>query len=137
MSGSQDSHDRPLGRLAEVMAQYLLSAIGAAPHLSRPNFPQHASHYPAGVHLALLPFGEQALRHFMFLERPVGMALHDAEGLAAVNRAAPLVQAGDIVPPGQDFATVGRHCAVADRAHPRAKRRDRCCSARRAGVAAG
>jgi CDGSH-type Zn-finger protein/truncated hemoglobin YjbI len=90
-----------------ALVQNLLSAIGAAPHLSRPNFPQPASHYPAGVHLALLPFGEQALRHFMFLERPEGMALHDAEGLAAVNRAAPLVQAGDIVPRGQDFATVG------------------------------
>ena len=89
-----------------ALVQNLLSAIGAAPHLSRPNFPQPASHYPAGVHL-LLPFGEQALRHFMFLERPEGMALHDAEGLAAVNRAAPLVQAGDIVPRGQDFATVG------------------------------
>ncbi len=90
-----------------ALVQNLLSAIGAAPHLTRPNFPQPASHYPAGVHLALLPFGEQALRHFMFLERPEGMALHDAEGLAAFNRAAPLVQAGDIVPRGQDFATVG------------------------------
>jgi CDGSH-type Zn-finger protein/truncated hemoglobin YjbI len=90
-----------------ALVQNLLSAIGAAPHLTRPNFPQPASHYPAGVHLALLPFGEQALRHFMFLERPEGMALHDAEGLAAFNRAAPMVQAGDIVPRGQDFATVG------------------------------
>jgi CDGSH-type Zn-finger protein/truncated hemoglobin YjbI/ferredoxin len=90
-----------------ALVQNLLSAIGAAPHLSRPNFPQPASHYPAGVHLALLPFGEQALRHFMFLERPEGMALHDAEGMAAFNRAAPLMQAGDIVPRGQDFATVG------------------------------
>ena len=90
-----------------ALVQNLLSAIGAAPHLTRPNFPQPASHYPAGVHLALLPFGEEALRHFMFLERPEGMALHDAEGLAAFNRAAPLVQAGDIVPRGQDFATVG------------------------------
>ena len=90
-----------------ALVQNLLSAIGAAPHLTRPNFPQPASHYPAGVHLALLPFGEQALRHFMFLERPEGMALHDAEGLAAFNRAAPLVQADDIVPRGQDFATVG------------------------------
>jgi Ferritin-like len=59
-----------------ALVQNLLSAIGAAPHLTRPNFPQPASHYPAGVHLALLPFGEQALRHFMFLERPEGMALH-------------------------------------------------------------
>jgi hypothetical protein len=90
-----------------ALAQNLLSAIGAAPHLTRPNFPQPASHYPAGVHLALLPFGEQTLRHFMFLERPEGMALRDAEGLAAVSRAAPLVQAGDIVPRGQDFATIG------------------------------
>ena len=81
--------------------------IGAAPHLTRPNFPQPAGHYPAGVHLALLPFGEQALRHFMFLERPEGMALHDTEGLAAFNRAVPAVQAGNIVPRGQDFATVG------------------------------
>ena len=90
-----------------ALVQNLLSAIGAAPHLTRPNFPQPASHYPAGVHLALLPFGEQALRHFMFLERPEGMALHDADGLTAFNRAAPLVQAGDIVPRGQDFATIG------------------------------
>jgi hypothetical protein len=87
--------------------QNLLSAIGGAPHMSRPNFPQPASHYPAGVHLALLPFGEQALRHFMYLERPEGMALHDADGLAAFGRASPAVQAGDIVPRGQDFATVG------------------------------
>ena len=90
-----------------ALVQNMLSAIGAAPHLTRPNFPQPASHYPAGVHLALLPFGEQALRHFMFLERPEGMALHDADGLAAFNRAAPIAQVGDIVPRGQDFATVG------------------------------
>src|SRR5262250_3054120 len=90
-----------------ALVQNLLSAIGAAPHLSRPNFPQPASHYPAGVTLTLLPFGEAALRHFMFLERPEGMALHDAPGLAAFNRAAPAMQVGDIVPRGQDFATVG------------------------------
>ena len=90
-----------------ALVQNLLSAIGAAPHVSRPNFPQPASHYPAGVHLTLLPFGEAALRHFMFLERPEGMALHDAPGLAAYGRAAPAMQPGDIAPHAQDFATVG------------------------------
>ena len=94
-----------------ALVQNLLSAIGAAPHLSRPNFPQPASHYPAGVHLALLPFGEEALRHFMFLERPEGMDLEDAAGMAAFANAAPAavprVQVGEIVPRGQDFATVG------------------------------
>ena len=93
------------------LVQNLLSAIGAAPHLSRPNFPQPASHYPAGVHLALLPFGEEALRHFMFLERPEGMDIEDAEGMAAFEKAVPAamprVQVGEIVPRGQDFATVG------------------------------
>ena len=92
------------------LVQNLLSAIGAAPHLSRPNFPQPASHYPAGVHLVLLPFGDEALRHFMFLERPEGMDIHDAEGMAAFERAVPAtprIQAGDIVPRGQDFKTVG------------------------------
>src|SRR6516162_8662248 len=89
------------------LVQNLLSAIGGAPHLSRPNFPHPATHYPAGVHLVLLPFGEQALRHFMFLERPEGMALHDAEGIAAFGRAAPGMQTGEIVPRAQDFATIG------------------------------
>ena len=89
------------------LVQNLLSAIGGAPHMSRPNFPHPASHYPAGVHLALIPFGDQALRHFMFLERPEGMALHDAEGMAAFGRALPAMQKGEIVPRAQDFATVG------------------------------
>lgn len=61
--------------------QNLLSAVGAAPHLVRPNLPAPAGHYPAGVRPALLPFGEDALRHFMYLERPEGMDLDDAEGL--------------------------------------------------------
>jgi len=90
-----------------ALVQNLLTAIGGPPHLVRPNLPLPAAHYPAGVQLALLPFGEQALEHFMFLERPEGMDLDDAEGLAATGRAEPLMSAGDIVPRSQDFATVG------------------------------
>src|SRR6266571_5038928 len=90
-----------------ALVHNLLSAVGAAPHMARPNLPQPADHYPAGVQLALLPFGEQALRHFMFLERPEGMDLNDADGLAAVGRAEPLMGEGEIVPRPQDFATVG------------------------------
>ena len=101
------SHVATQEMLHLALVQNLLSAVGAAPHLSRPNFPHPASHYPAGVHLALLPFGEQALRHFMFLERPEGMDLNDGDGLAAFGRAVPHMMASDIVPRGQDFATVG------------------------------
>ena len=103
----QISHVATQEMLHLALVHNLLSAIGAAPHLARPNLPQPANHYPAGVQLSLLPFGERALRHFMFLERPEGMDLADADGLAAVGRAQPLLSERDIVPRGQDFATVG------------------------------
>jgi CDGSH-type Zn-finger protein/truncated hemoglobin YjbI len=91
-----------------ALVHNLLSAIGAAPHLGRPNLPAPAHHYPAGVNLTLVPFGEPALRHFMFLERPEGMALKGAEGIdAPVHEAVPLMAERDIVPQPQDFATVG------------------------------
>src|SRR4051794_34666518 len=56
------SHVATQEMLHMSLVQTLLSAIGAAPPLSRPTFPQPASHCPAAVHLALLPFGEEALR---------------------------------------------------------------------------
>jgi hypothetical protein len=91
-----------------ALVQNLLSAIGSAPHLARPNLPAPARHYPAGVNLTLVPFGEPALSHFMFLERPEGMELEGAEGIdAPVHEAVPLLAEGDIVPQPQDFATIG------------------------------
>jgi CDGSH-type Zn-finger protein/truncated hemoglobin YjbI len=91
-----------------ALVHNLLSAIGAAPHMARPNLPAPAHHYPAGVNLTLVPFGEAALKHFMFLERPEGMALRGAEGIdAPVHDAVPLMAERDIVPQPQDFATVG------------------------------
>ena len=91
-----------------ALVQNLLSAIGAAPHLGRPSLPTPAHYYPAGVNLTLVPFGEPALRHFMFLERPEGMELKGAEGIdAPVDEAVPLIAESDIVPQAQDFATLG------------------------------
>jgi hypothetical protein len=91
-----------------ALVQNVLCAIGAAPHLTRPNLPSPAHHYPAGVNLTLVTFGERALQHFMFLERPEGMALEGATGIdAPVHEAVPLMADGDIVPQLQDFATVG------------------------------
>ncbi len=91
-----------------ALVQNVLSAIGAAPHLARPNLPAPAHHYPGAVNLMLVPFGEQALQHFLFLERPEGMALEGAAGIdAPVHEAVPLMTEGDIVPQLQDFATIG------------------------------
>src|SRR5262249_30015619 len=74
---------------------------------SRPNLPQPAKHYPGGVQLTLLPFGEEALRHFLYLERPEGMNFDDAEGIAALARAVPVMGEEEIAPHLQEFATVG------------------------------
>jgi CDGSH-type Zn-finger protein/truncated hemoglobin YjbI len=91
-----------------ALVHNLLSAIGAAPHFGRPNLPAPAHHYPAGVNLTLVPFGEQALQHFIFLERPEGMEYEGAEGLdMPAHEAVPLMSERDIVPQLQDFATVG------------------------------
>ena len=70
-----------------ALVQNLLTAVGAAPRLARPNFPMPAYSYPAGVRIELLPFGEAALRHFAFLERPEGMDIADEEGFEAIEQA--------------------------------------------------
>jgi hypothetical protein len=48
-----------------ALSTNILTAIGAAPHFERPNFPVLSRWYPPGVQIALVPFGERALRHFI------------------------------------------------------------------------
>jgi hypothetical protein len=93
-----------------ALVQNLLTSVGAAPRLARPNFPLPAYSYPAGVRIELLPFGEVALRHFAFLERPEGMAVEDAEGFEALERAVALPhdEEDEIVPHLQEFDTIGQ-----------------------------
>jgi hypothetical protein len=90
-----------------ALVNNLLAAIGAAPRVGRPNLPVQGRHYPPGVQFALMPFGEQALRHFLYLERPEGINLADAEGFEALREAEPVMNPDDIVPRPQDFSTVG------------------------------
>jgi hypothetical protein len=93
-----------------ALVQNLLTAVGAGPRFARPNFPMPAYSYPAGVRIELLPFGESALRHFAFLERPEGMAVDDAEGFEAIEQAVALPhdQGDEIVPHLQEFDTIGQ-----------------------------
>ena len=84
----------------------LLTAIGAAPHLHRPNFPILSRWYPPGVQIALVRFEERALRHFIYLERPEGIDLADAEGFAAVGQARPLTNGDELMAVPEDYQTV-------------------------------
>jgi hypothetical protein len=90
-----------------AMVENLLTAVGSAPFVSRPHLPHQAHGYPPGVQLRLLPFGEAALRHFVYLERPEGLQGADAEGFEPVGAPPPPMRPEEIVPRGQDFATVG------------------------------
>ena len=83
------------------------AAIGAAPNLSRPNFPQRSGYFPPSVQLALLPFDEAGLTHFLYLERPEGMERVDAPGFMPTAPPHEAVQLSDVFPRVQDFATVG------------------------------
>ena len=69
--------------------------------------PHQAGGYPPGVQLRLLPFGEAALQHFVYLERPEGMERADAEGFEPAGPAPPPMRPEEVVPRGQDFATQG------------------------------
>jgi hypothetical protein len=90
-----------------AVVQNLLAAVGSAPYVSRPHLPHQAKGYPAGVQFRLLPFGEAALQHFVYLERPEGMEGADAAGFEPSGPPLPPMERGDVVPRGQDFATVG------------------------------
>jgi hypothetical protein len=56
------------------------------------------------LHLALLPFGADALRHFMFLERPEGMDLEDARWPSAPCMSSTQTRSSLRL---QDIATIG------------------------------
>jgi hypothetical protein len=92
-----------------ALVQNLLTAVGAGSAFERPNFPLPPHAYPAGIRMALLPFDETSLRHFIYLERPEGLDMADQDALSAVDKAAPLprADADDIGPRLQDFDTIG------------------------------
>jgi hypothetical protein len=96
----------------------LLTAIGGAPNLRRPNLPQMARYYPTEIQLDLSPFNQETIRHFAFLERPEDSDEEDgpryrdaAEQAAAILTTAPSGPGEDdelgVVGRPQGYRTVG------------------------------
>src|SRR5262245_18894139 len=85
----------------------LMTAIGAAATFGRPNFPHRSGYFPSPIQLDLLPFGEQALRHFLYLERLEGMESQDAEGFVPTAPQRGPLEAIEMMPRGQEYATIG------------------------------
>jgi Ferritin-like len=90
-----------------AVVQNLLTAVGSAPYVSRPHMPHQAKGYPPGVQFRLLPFGEAALQHFVYFERPEGVERADAEIFQVSGLPPPPMRPEEIVPRGQDFTTQG------------------------------
>jgi hypothetical protein len=85
----------------------VMSAIGAAPAFTRPNFPRWSGYFPSGLQLDLLPFGERALQHFLYLERPEGMERQDAQGFVPTAPPRDPIGPDEVLPRAQEFSTIG------------------------------
>lgn len=90
-----------------ALVNNMLVSIGAAPYFHHPNFPQPSRYFSPNIRLALIPFGEQALRHFLYLERPEGMSIEGVPGFEVLGDLNPDELKGGIVPRQQYFTTVG------------------------------
>jgi len=90
-----------------ALVQNLLIAVGSAPYVSRPHMPHQAKGYPPGIQLRLLPFGDAALQHFVYLERPEGMDMSDGEGFMPAGPAPEPMTRDELQPRGQHFTTQG------------------------------
>ena len=85
----------------------LAGAIGAGPHLSRPNFPVPPGYHPTGVVVELAGFSSSVLDHFIFLERPEGRELHDAAEFVHPSDYHRTLPKDSLMPSAQDYETQG------------------------------
>jgi hypothetical protein len=90
-----------------ALVNNMLVSVGSGPYFQHPNFPQPSRYFPPNIRLALMPFGEQALRHFLYLERPEGMSIEGVPGFEVLGDLNPPELKGGIVPQQEYFSTVG------------------------------
>ncbi|HEY0180756.1 MAG TPA: ferritin-like protein [Dokdonella sp.] len=95
----------------------LMLAVGGRPHFARPNFPVAPGYFPAAVVVRLSGFSRETLDHFVFLERPQGVAGADARAYDREHYRRDQAVEG-LMPVTQDYATIG-HLYDAIRANVR------------------
>ena len=90
-----------------LLVSNLFVALGARPHWNRPNFPVAPGYHPADIVVALTPFDQETLDHFIYLERPEGVALPDAPSFAPAADYARSPRANALMPGAHDYSTIG------------------------------
>lgn len=92
----------------------ILAATGASPHLWRPEFPVRCGWFPADVVMRLSPFREETIAHFMYIERPEGIALVDGAGFDHPAHHPRAARPELLSPTPRDYASQGQlyHAAL-------------------------
>jgi len=90
-----------------TLVNNLLAAIGAAPHLSRPDFPVSPGYFPSAVDFHLVPFDEQSIEHFVFIEKPEGIDIEDGVGFDHESHYQRVVCTDLLTPTPRDYQSQG------------------------------
>jgi CDGSH-type Zn-finger protein/uncharacterized Fe-S cluster protein YjdI len=85
----------------------LLAAIGATPHLSRPDFPVKQGYFPAEVDFHLAPFDEQSMEHFVFIEKPEEIDIEDGVGFVHESHYERVVCTDLLTPTPREYRSQG------------------------------
>ena len=88
------------------LACNLLTAVGGAPHLRRPNLPISPKAYPPSFKLELVPFNRQSLENFIFIERPEDP--DNGEGTGSGLPFPPMPKLSDIFSSAREYQSQGR-----------------------------
>jgi CDGSH-type Zn-finger protein/uncharacterized Fe-S cluster protein YjdI len=91
-----------------ALVNNILASIGASPHLWRPEFPVPPGWFPAGMVLRLSPFTEATIDHFIYIEKPEGIALVDGAGFDHPAHYARATRPDLLSPTPQDYTSQGQ-----------------------------
>ena len=90
------------------LACNLLTAVGGAPHLRRPNLPVSPKAYPPSFKLELAPFCPQSLESFLFIERPQDLQPDAEAGTVLRSPFPPTPKLSDIFSSEREYQSQGR-----------------------------
>ena len=90
------------------LACNLLTAVGGAPHLRRPNLPVSPKAYPPSFKLELAPFGRQSLENFIFIERPEDLEPGAGEDISSGSPFPSPPKLSDIFSSAREYQNQGR-----------------------------
>jgi CDGSH-type Zn-finger protein/uncharacterized Fe-S cluster protein YjdI len=85
----------------------ILAAVGASPHLWRPEFPVRPGRFPADVVMKLSHFCEGTIDHFLYIERPEGVEIADGAGFDHTAHYHRAFRKELLSPTAQDYVSQG------------------------------